>query len=91
MKALHGFEASDILRVEIETFDVAFNIIGGGDEGDKTIVHTKEEADHSLQYMVSAAILDGRVMPEQYALERIMREDIQELPRKVTVIFIRTS
>jgi 2-methylcitrate dehydratase len=41
MKALHGFEASDILRVEIETFDVAFNIIGGGEEGDKSTQRRK--------------------------------------------------
>jgi len=82
---MHGFKASDILRVEIDIFDVAFHIIGGGEEGDKTIVHTKEEADHSLHYMVSAAILDGWVMPEQYAPDRIRREDIQELLRKVTV------
>ena len=33
--------------------------------------HTKEEADHSLPYMVAVALLDGQVMPEQYRPERI--------------------
>ncbi len=85
LKSRHGFEARDIAGVEIEIFDVAFNIIGGGEEGDKTVVHTKEEADHSLQYMVAAAILDGRVTPAQYRPERIRSEDIQELLRRVAV------
>jgi 2-methylcitrate dehydratase len=85
MKVRHGFSAKDVERVEIDTFNVAFNIIGGGEEGDKTIVRTKEQADHSLQYMVSAAILDGRVTPEQYTPERIGRSDVQNLLKKVTV------
>jgi len=85
LKAEHGFSAEDILKLEIEIFDVAYNIIGGGEEGDKTIVRTKEEADHSLHYMVAAAILDGTVMPEQYEPERIPRQDIQDLLRKITV------
>lgn len=80
-----GFEASDIEGIDIEIFDVAYNIIGGGEEGDKTIVRIKEEADHSLQYMVSAALLDGQVMPQQYEPDRIVRADIQALLRKVKV------
>jgi 2-methylcitrate dehydratase len=85
LKAESGFLADEVESVEIETFDVAYHIIGGGEEGDKTVVHKKEEADHSLQYMVAAAILDGQVLPEQYTPERIHREDIQTLLRKVRV------
>ncbi len=81
----HKFTAEEVEGVEIEIFDVAFNIIGGGEEGDKTIVRTKEEADHSLQYMVSAAMLDGQVMPAQYKQERIEADDIQALLQKVNV------
>jgi 2-methylcitrate dehydratase len=71
--------------VEVETFDVAYNIIGGGEEGDKTTVFTKEQADHSLPYVIAVAILDGRVMPEQYKQERIRRADVQALLGKVSV------
>ncbi len=85
LKKESGFTADDVESVEIETFDVAYHIIGGGEEGDKTVVRRKEEADHSLQYMAAAAILDGHVLPEQYAPERINREDIQTLLRKVRV------
>ena len=81
----HGLRGEDIERIEIEIFDVAHKIIGGGEEGDKTIVETKEQADHSLPYMVAVALLDGEVMPEQYRPERIVRREVQELLRRVVV------
>lgn len=80
-----GFAASAIESIDLEIFDVAYNIIGGGEEGDKTIVRKKEEADHSLQYMLSAALLDGQVMPNQYKTDRITRGDIQSLLKKINV------
>ena len=85
LKQTHTFRPEEVVKIEIEIFDVAYHIIGGGEEGDKTIVRTKEEADHSLPYLVAVAILDGQVMPEQYRLERIQRQDVQTLLRKVTV------
>ena len=81
-----GFSGSDIDKIRIDIFDVAHLIIGGGVEGDKTIVRTKEEADHSLHYMVAVAALDGQVMPAQYEPERIGRKDVQSLLRKVSVV-----
>ena len=85
LKNEQGFEAEDIEKVEIEIFDVAYNIIGGGEEGEKVSVKTKEEADHSLPYIVAVAALDGNVMPQQYYPDRIVREDVQKLLRKITV------
>ena len=85
LKQEYRFTGADILRIDIEIFDVAYNIIGGGEEGEKFIVHTKEEADHSLPYIVAVAILDNQVMPEQYLPERIERQDVQTLLRKVVV------
>jgi len=85
LKREPGFRVEDVARVEIETFDVAYHIIGGGEEGDKTEIRTKEEADHSLPYMVAVAMLDGQVMPEQYRPERIVSPDVQTLLRKVIV------
>lgn len=85
LQAEHGFAAADVDRVELDVFDVAFHIIGGGEEGDKTIVRRKEEADHSLQYMVAVALLDGDVLPPQYEPERIVADDVQDLLRRVIV------
>ncbi|MGE5285574.1 MAG: MmgE/PrpD family protein, partial [Actinomycetota bacterium] len=86
MMAEGGFPASGIERIRIDIFDVAHLIIGGGAEGDKTVVRTKEEADHSLPYIVAVAALDGEVTPAQYSPERIAREDAQRLLRRVEVV-----
>ncbi|KKO19864.1 MAG: 2-methylcitrate dehydratase [Candidatus Brocadia sp.] len=85
LKEEYGFSAAEVARIEIDIFDVAYHIIGGGEEGDKTLVSSKEEADHSLPYMIAVAVLDDRVMPDQYLLERIQNNDVQALLRKVTV------
>lgn len=85
IRSRNGFDATKIAAVRVTTFQVAFDIIGGGEEGSKRQVRTKEEADHSLLYLVAAALLDGEVQPAAYAPERIARADIQELLQKVTV------
>lgn len=85
IRAQDGFTPRAIAAVRLKTFDVAFSIIGGGEEGDKRIVRTKEEADHSLPYMLAAALLDGQVGVEQYAPERIVADDVQDLLKKVEI------
>jgi 2-methylcitrate dehydratase len=80
-----GFTPETIEHIEVDIFDVAHKIIGGGEEGSKTEVLTKEQADHSLPYVLAVALLDGEVTPMQYNPERIGRSDVQALLRKVTV------
>lgn len=75
----------DIKQIRLTTFDVAYHIIGGGEEGEKKTIQTKEEADHSLPYMLAVAFLDGQVMPEQYEPSRINQADVQNLLQKVEV------
>jgi 2-methylcitrate dehydratase len=85
LRAREHVSGADVERVEIDVFDVAYRIIGGGEEGDKTVVRTKEDADHSLPYLVAVALLDGQVMPEQYRPARIRRADVQALLQRITV------
>lgn len=85
LKATHPFDAAQVEHIDVEIFDVAYHIIGGGDEGDKTVVQTKEEADHSLPYLIAVALLDGNVMPQQYRSERIGRQDVQQLLHRITI------
>lgn len=80
-----GFRPDAIRSVDVDTFQVAYDIIGGGEEGDKRQIRTKEEADHSLPYMLAAALLDGEVMPAQYTPERIASTDVQTLMGKITI------
>jgi 2-methylcitrate dehydratase len=86
LQAQHKFKGTDVKRVDIDIFDVAFHIIGGGDEGDKLKVTTKEEADHSLRYMIAVALLDGQVLPAQYNPDRIKQDDVQTLLRNVHIL-----
>ena len=85
LRAAHHISPEEIKDVKIDIFDVAYHIIGGGEEGNKQQVHTKEEADHSLPYMIAVALIDGEIFPAQYTPERIAREDVQSLLRKVTI------
>jgi 2-methylcitrate dehydratase len=78
-------EAGQVEHVELDVFQVAYDIIGGGEEGDKRTVRTKEEADHSLPYLAAVALLDGQVLPAQYAAGRLARPDVQDLLRRVHV------
>jgi 2-methylcitrate dehydratase len=81
-----GFAADAIRVVRLRTFRVAHQIIGGGEEGDKRLVRTKEDADHSLPYMLAVALLDGEIEPQQYTPERIGAEDVQNLLNRVTIV-----
>lgn len=85
IRAQDGFTPRAIAQVRLTTFDVAHSIIGGGEEGDKRLVRTKEEADHSLPWMLAVVLLDGRLTPEQYAPERIVAADVQGLMTRVVI------
>ncbi|WP_263375539.1 MmgE/PrpD family protein [Granulicella aggregans] len=86
LRTREKLKPTDIKSIRLAIFDVAFNIIGGGNDGNKQHVKTKEEADHSLPYMIAVALLDGAVTPAQYDAQRILKQDVQELMQKVTVV-----
>ncbi|UPV76585.1 MmgE/PrpD family protein (plasmid) [Halorussus limi] len=71
-------------RIHLDTFAGAKLIIGGG-EGSRYEVETKAQADHSLPYMLAAALVDRELGNDQYEQERIRQSDVQELLRKVEV------
>jgi 2-methylcitrate dehydratase len=85
LKQRYRLSGHEVERAEVEIFDVAWHIIGGGAEGGKRNVRTKEQADHSLPYLVAVALLDGNVMPAQFVPERIERQDVQDLLRRIDV------
>jgi 2-methylcitrate dehydratase len=85
LREAHALDPAEVELVELDTFQVAYDIIGGGEEGGKKEIRTKEEADHSLPYLLAVALIDGQVLPEQFAPERIVRADVQELLQRVMV------
>jgi 2-methylcitrate dehydratase len=85
LKKEHNLVASDIAKVDVTTFITAYHIIGSGAYGDRKIVRSKEQADHSLHYVIAVALLDGEIYPEQFAPDRILKQDVQDLLQKVNV------
>lgn len=85
LRAEEAIDPAELARVEVDVFEVAYNIIGGGEEGDKKLIRSKEEADHSIPYLVAVALLDGQVLPAQFAPSRIRRRDVQDLLQRVYV------
>ncbi|WP_225336349.1 MmgE/PrpD family protein [Halomicrobium urmianum] len=77
-------DGDEVELIDLETFAGAKLIIGGG-EGDRHAVETKAQADHSLPYMLAAALLDREMGTAQYDPDRITRDDVQYLLRHVTV------
>lgn len=87
--AEHDLDGRAIETIEVETYHRAKVIMGGtgqpGESGDRHQVANREQADHSLPYVLAALALDGELGHDQYALERIRRDDVQDLLARVTV------
>jgi 2-methylcitrate dehydratase len=81
----HGIRHGDIESVEVEVFQTAYDIAGGGSFGSKDAPATKEQADYNLKYLLAAALIDGQVGPEQLQTERIRRPDVRELLNRISV------
>lgn len=79
-----GIDHENVSEIRLDTFAGAKLIIGGG-EGSRYEVETKAEADHSLPYMLAAALIDRELTNAAYEPERIGREDVQRLLRNVDV------
>ena len=85
LRKAHAIDPSQVEGIEDAVFQAAYDFMGGGSFGPKTDVHTKEDADHSLPYLLAVALLDGDVQPAQLVPSRIDAADVQDLLRKVTV------
>jgi 2-methylcitrate dehydratase len=85
LRKAHAIDPAEVDGVEDVVFQEAYDFMGGGSFGPKTDVHTKEDADHSLPYLLAVALLDGDVQPAQLEPSRIDVPDVQDLLKKVTV------
>ena len=74
-----------IVSIEAEVFQLAYDFAGGGLYGTDRVIQTKEQADHSLPYLLAVALLDGDVQPAQFKPDRIAKPDVQALLKKVSV------
>jgi len=81
----HQIDNVEVASIEAEVFQLCYDFAGGGLFGVDKIIETKEQADHSLPYLLAVALLDHDVMPAQFTPERIIKPDVQGLLKKVSV------
>ncbi len=72
-----------ILEVHVRTTARGADILSDSSKYDP---HTKETADHSLPYVLAAAIAERQVTPLQFEMRKIMDLRIREQLRKIVVV-----
>jgi 2-methylcitrate dehydratase len=78
-------DPTKVIAIEADVTRMTYDFAGGGLYGVDKVILAKEQADHSLPYLLSVALLDGDVMPAQFQPDRITRSDVQQLLKKVAV------
>jgi 2-methylcitrate dehydratase len=78
----HDLRPNDIARVHIRTTARGADILSDPSKYDP---HTKETADHSLPYVIAAAIAERQVTPLQFKPGKIMDPVIREQLKKIVV------
>lgn len=81
---LAGQNGQNISSITIESFKVAVEIIGS--EKEKWMPTTRETADHSMPYLVIAALLDGDVNLRQFRRKRYLDPEVRRLLKRTKVI-----
>jgi 2-methylcitrate dehydratase len=72
-----------VQKVQIRSLARAADILSDPSKYDP---RTKETADHSLPYVIAAALVDRQVTPAQFTMAKIMDPNIREQLQKVEVI-----
>jgi 2-methylcitrate dehydratase len=70
-------------KIQIRSLARAADILSDPSKYDP---HTKETADHSLPYVIAAALVDRQVTPAQFEMTKIMDPKIREQLRKIEVV-----
>lgn len=75
--------AADIESITIYTYHFAWDVIGR--EPEKWRPTTREAADHSMPYVVAAALLDGKFDDSVFSLDRLQDPAIRALMDRISV------
>jgi 2-methylcitrate dehydratase len=70
-------------KIQIRSLARAADILSDPSKYDP---HTKETADHSLPYVIAAALVERQVTPVQFTMAKIMDAKIREQLKKVEVV-----
>ena len=73
----------DVEKIQVRSLARAADILSDPSKYDP---RTKETADHSLPYVIAAALVERQVTPAQFTMEKILDPKIREQLKKVEVV-----
>ena len=79
----NGLKPTDVAKVHIRTTARGADILSDPSKYDP---HSKETADHSLPYVIAAAIAERQVTPLQFTMAKIMDPTIRAQLNKIEVV-----
>lgn len=79
----HSLAAEDVAGILVETTVRGADILS---DPSKFAPKTKETADHSLPYVIAAAVADGNVLPDSFNDEKLKDPRIWDLLSKIKVV-----
>src|SRR5207302_8951052 len=79
----NDLKPDQVEKVQIRSLARAADILSDPSKYDP---HTKETADHSLPYVIAAALVDRQVTPVQFTMAKIMDPTIRAQLKKVEVV-----
>ena len=77
-------DPASVERITVETYRKAVDTSGIGEHNANPT--TRESADHSIPYLVAAALLDGTVTPRSFGDGRLWNPELRGLMRKIEVV-----
>lgn len=83
VKRANGLKAEEIEHVVCDVFQSSYDFAGGGTYGSKDHPWMKEQGDYNLKYLISAALLDDQVGPDQLTPERVQSADAQAMIARI--------
>jgi 2-methylcitrate dehydratase len=84
LRAEHTIDPSQIERVVVGLYDFAFKKPSW--DPSKLRPATRESADHSFNYCVAVALLDGEMTAAQFTEDRIKAPDVQDLLARTELV-----
>jgi len=75
---------SEIAEVTVEVYRKALEDVGSGEH--KWHPDTRESADHSIPYVVAAALIDGTITPRSFDAAHLRDPALQALIQKIRVV-----
>jgi len=79
----NGLKPEQVQKVEVHTLTRAANILSDPSKYDP---RTKETADHSLPFVIAAALVDREVTPKSFTPAKIMDTEIRAQLKKIELI-----